>query len=137
MYFTSNFSVCGAGLLRNSVDELFVEGTCNVFGVDVCVLSLKVIELLSCCGGRLCASPCIVFVFFLWSHGFSMCSLQISVLFVLMRVEISLFSSGMLGCCGVFLLVQFLCLILLRMSCGRSLSVLRILPTGMRFFPAW
>ena len=32
---------------------------------------------------------------------FSMCSLQISVLFVLMRVEISLFSSGMLGSCGV------------------------------------
>ena len=27
----------------------------------MCVLSLKVIELLSCCGGRLCASPCIVF----------------------------------------------------------------------------
>ena len=50
-------------------------------------------------------------MFFLWSHGFSMCFLQISVLFVLMRVEISLFSSGMLGCCGVFLLVQFLCLI--------------------------
>ena len=25
-----------------------------------------------------------------------------------MRVEISLFSSGILGCCGVFLLVQFL-----------------------------
>ena len=46
-------------------------------------------------------------MFFLWSHGFSMCSLQISVLFVLMRVEISLFSSGMLGCCGVFLLVHF------------------------------
>ena len=23
--------------MRNSVDELFVEGTCNVFGVDVCV----------------------------------------------------------------------------------------------------
>ena len=76
-------------------------------------------------------------MFFLWSHGFSMCSLQISVLFVLMRLEISLFSSGILGCCGVFLLVQFLCLILLRMSCGRRLSVLRILPTGMCFFPAW
>ena len=45
--------------MRNSVDELFVEGTCNVFGVDV--LSLKVMELLSCCGGRLWASPCIVF----------------------------------------------------------------------------
>ena len=52
-----------------------------------------------------------------------MCSLQISVLFVLMRVDISLFSSGMLECCGVFLLVQFLCVILLRMSYGRSLSV--------------
>ena len=76
-------------------------------------------------------------MFLLWSHGFSMCSLQISVLFVLMRVEISLFSSGMLGCCGVFLLVQFLCVILLRMSCDRSLSVLRILPSGMYFFPAW
>ena len=76
-------------------------------------------------------------MFLLWSHGFSMCSPQISVLFVLMRVEISLFSSGMLGCCGVFLLVQFLCVILLRMSCGRSLSVLLILPTGMYFFPAW
>ena len=76
-------------------------------------------------------------MFLLWSHGFSMCSLQFSVLFVLMRVEISLFSSSMLGCCGVFLLVQFLCLILLRMSCGRSLSVLRILPTGMCFFPGW
>ena len=37
----------------------------------------------------------------------------------------------------MFLLVQFLCLILLRMSCGRSLSVLlRILPTGMYVFPA-
>ena len=60
MYFPSNFSVCGVGLVRNSVDELFVEGTCNVFVVDVYV-SLKVMELLSCCGGRLCASPCIVF----------------------------------------------------------------------------
>ena len=37
-YFPSDFSVCGAGLVRNSVDELFVEGTCNVFGVDVCVV---------------------------------------------------------------------------------------------------
>ena len=76
-------------------------------------------------------------MFHLWSHGFSMCSLQISVLFVLMRVEISLFSSGILGSCGVFLLVKFLCTILLRMGCGRSLSVLRILPTGMCFLPAW
>ena len=66
-------------------------------------------------------------MFILWSNGFSMCSLQISVLFVLMRVDISLFSSGMVGSCGVFLLVQFLCVILLRMACGRSLSVLRIL----------
>ena len=24
--------------MRNSADELFVEGTCNVFGVDVCVV---------------------------------------------------------------------------------------------------
>ena len=38
MYFHSNFTVCGVGLVRNSVDKLFVEGTCNVFGVDVCVL---------------------------------------------------------------------------------------------------
>ena len=30
MYFPSNFSVRGVGLVRNSVDELFVEGTCNV-----------------------------------------------------------------------------------------------------------
>ena len=52
-----------------------------------------------------------------------MCSRQISVLFVLMRVEISLFSSGILGSCGVFLLVKFLCAILLRMGCGRSLYV--------------
>ena len=37
-YFSSDFSVRGIGLVRNSVDELFVEGTCNVFGVDVCVL---------------------------------------------------------------------------------------------------
>ena len=76
-------------------------------------------------------------MFLLCSHGFSMCSLQISVLFVLMRVEISLFSSGILGSCGVFFLVRFLCAILLRMGGGRSLSVLRILPTGMCFLPAW
>ena len=30
------------------------------FGL-MCVLSLKAIELLSCCGGRPCASPCMVF----------------------------------------------------------------------------
>ena len=75
--------------------------------------------------------------FLLWSHGFSMCSLQISVLFVLMRVEISLFSSGILGSCGVFLLVKFMCAIVLRRGCGRGLPVLRILPTGMCFLPAW
>ena len=66
-----------------------------------------------------------------------MCSIQISVLFVLMRVEISLFSSGILGSFDIFLLVKFLCAILLCMGCGRSLSVLRILPTGMCFLPAW
>ena len=76
-------------------------------------------------------------MFLLWSHGLSMCSLQISVLFVLMRVEISLFNSAILGSCGVFLLVKFMCAILLHMGCGRSLSVLRILPTGMCFLPAW
>ena len=27
----------------------------------MCVLSMNVMELLSCCGGRLWASPCIVF----------------------------------------------------------------------------
>ena len=76
-------------------------------------------------------------MFRLWSHGFSMCSFQISVLFVLMRVDISLFNSGILGSCEVFLLVKFLCAILLRMGCGRIVSVLRILPTGMCFLPAW
>ena len=45
--------------------------------------------------------------------------------------------SGILGSCGVFLLVKFLCAILLRMGCGRSLSVFRILPTSMCFSPAW
>ena len=30
--------VCGVILVRNSIDELFVEGTCNVFGVNVCVV---------------------------------------------------------------------------------------------------
>ena len=76
-------------------------------------------------------------MFILWSHGLSMGSLQISVLFVLMRVEISLFSSGTRGSCGVSPLVKFLCATLLRMGCGRSPSVLRILPTGMCFLPAW
>ena len=65
-----------------------------------------------------------------------LCSLQISVLFVFMRVEIYLFNSGIVGSC-VVLLVMFLCATLLRMGYGRSLSVLRILPTGMRCLPAW
>ena len=56
-------------------------------------------------------------------------SLQISVLFVFMRVEISLFNSGIVGSCDVFFLVMLLC--------GRSLSLLRILPTGMCCLPAW
>ena len=38
VYFPSGFSVCGVGLVRNGVDELFVECTCDVFGVDVCVV---------------------------------------------------------------------------------------------------
>ena len=62
-----------------------------------------------------------------------MCCLQISVLFVFMRVDISLFNSGILGSCDVFLLVKFMCAILLRMGRGKSLSVLHILPTGMCF----
>ena len=55
----------------------------------------------------------------------------------LLRVEISLFNSDILGSCGVFLLVKFMCAMLLRMGCGRSLSVLRILPTVMCFLPTW
>ena len=43
-----------------------------------------------------------------------------------MKVEISLFNSGILGSCVVFFLVKFLCAILLRMGCGRCLSVLRM-----------
>ena len=67
-----------------------------------------------------------------------MCSLQISVLFAFTRVENSIFNSGIVGSCGVFLFVMFLCVILLRMlGNGRSLSVLRILPTGMCCLPAW
>ena len=62
-----------------------------------------------------------------------MCSLQIYVLFVF----ISLFNSGILGSCGVFLLVMFMCAILLRMWYDRSLSVLRILTTGMCCLAAW
>ena len=46
--------------MRNSVDELFVEGICNVFGVDVCVVleSYGVVVLL---WWSFVASPCIVF----------------------------------------------------------------------------
>ena len=79
----------------------------------MCVLSLNVMEFLSCCSGRLWARPCIVFqlvlVFLLWSHGLSVCSLQISVLFVLMRVDISLLLrySGILW--RVFSCVLFCC----------------------------
>ena len=47
--------------MRNSVDDLFVEGTCNVLLGLMCVLFFNVMELLSCCGGRLCVRPCIVF----------------------------------------------------------------------------
>ena len=51
MYFPSDFAVCGVGLVRNSVDELFVEGTCNVFGVDVCVvLECYGVVVLECYG---------------------------------------------------------------------------------------
>ena len=49
-------------------------------------------------------------------------------------MEISLLNSGIVGSCGVFLLVMFLCAILLRMGYGKSWSVLRILPTGMSVF---
>ena len=54
-----------------------------------------------------------------------------------MRVEISSFNSGIVGYCCTFLLVMFLCAILLRMGYGRSLSVLRILPTCRCCLPAW
>ena len=40
---------------------------------------------------------------------FFMCSLQISVFFMFMRMEISLFNSGIVGSCGVFLFVVFVC----------------------------
>ena len=82
----------------------------------------------------LCSSRCLCFV---CGPMVFRCVPSRCLLFVLMRVEISLFNSGILGSCGVFLLVKFLCAILLRMGCGRSLSVLRILPTGMCFLPAW
>ena len=61
----------------------------------------------------LCSSRCLCFV---CGPMFFMCSFQISVLFVLMRAEISLFNSGILGSCGVFLLVKFLCANLLCMG---------------------
>ena len=108
---------------------------------STCVLFLKAMEPLSCRGGRLWASPCTVYqqvpVPLPWSHGLSMCSFQISVLFVPMRVEISLFSSGTLGSRGVSLPAKSLRDTLPRMGCGRSLSASRILPTGTCFLPAW
>ena len=48
-----------------------------------------------------------------------------------MRLKISLFNSGIMGSCSLFLLVMFLCAILLCIGYCRSLSVLRILPTGI------
>ena len=68
---------------------------------------------------------------------FDVFSPNICLFFVFIRMEISLFNTGIVGSCGVFLLVMFLCAILLRMGYGRSWSVLRILPTGMCCFPAW
>ena len=59
--FPSDISVCGVGPVRNSVDELFVEDTRNVSRGSTRVLSLNAMEPLSCCGGRLWASLCIVF----------------------------------------------------------------------------
>ena len=76
-------------------------------------------------------------MFLLWSHGFSMCFPPDFCLVCAYEGGDLFVSSGMLASCGVFLLVQFLCVILLQMVCGRSLSVLQILPTGMCFFPAW
>ena len=37
-HFPRGPSVCGAGLVRNSVDEPFAECTCDVPRVDVCVV---------------------------------------------------------------------------------------------------
>ena len=56
----SDFSVCSVGLVRNSVDELFVEGTCNVFGVDVCVV-LECYGVVVLLWWSFVYSPCIVF----------------------------------------------------------------------------
>ena len=99
--------------MRNSVDELFVEGTCNVFGVDfgACVSSVV---------------PCFFYVF---PPDFCLvCAYEGGDLFIKFRYA---------GILWRVLLVKFMCAILLRMGCGRSLSVLRILPTGMCFLPVW
>ena len=73
-------------------------------------------------------------MFLLWSNRFSMCSPPDFCLVCAYAGWRSLcLAPVMLGSCGVFLLVQFMCVILLRMACGRSLSVLRILPTGNVF----
>ena len=45
-----------------------------------------------------------------------------------MRVEISLFNARIVGSCGVFLLVMFLCAILLRMGYGRSCVLCEFVP---------
>ena len=62
MYFPSNFPVCDVGLVRNSIDKLnCLLKTLTMSLRLMYVVSLKVMELLSCCGGRLWACPCIVF----------------------------------------------------------------------------
>ena len=45
-YFPCYFPVCGVSFVRNGVNELFVEGTCNVLWL-MWVLFLNVMELLS------------------------------------------------------------------------------------------
>ena len=76
-----------------------------------------------------CVSSVIPWSFYVFPPDFYLvCAYEGGDLFV---------NSGILGSCGVFLLVKFLRAILLRMGCGRSLSVLRILPTGMCFLFAW
>ena len=37
-YFPCYFPVCSVRFCLNCVHELYVEGTCNVFGVNVCVV---------------------------------------------------------------------------------------------------
>ena len=76
-----------------------------------------------------CVSSVVPWFFYVFSPDFCLvCAYEGGDLFV---------SSCIRGSCGVFLLIKFLCAILLRMACGRSLSVLRILPISMCFLPAW